>query len=196
MENSKTVAQTLLGETAHFGFYPPKLGFFRGVGGSPNFFFFIGIFIFLWVRSSCKNLKSYDTSLCSFSNGGNSKWKNTKNSGQPSAQHHSDQNLSLKKSKACPQNSPPWQEPNHPHNSCWQETFSQWRSKSAKTLGQRKICCYLIGSCRRWHDDPELIVICVLFWTFWPVNDLLKKTSWAEQSHTRDFLLDFPEFPL
>ena len=33
MQNLKTVAQTLLGETAHFGFCPPKIGFFRGVGG-------------------------------------------------------------------------------------------------------------------------------------------------------------------
>ena len=32
MQNSKTVAQTLLGETAHFGLFPPKIGFFRGVG--------------------------------------------------------------------------------------------------------------------------------------------------------------------
>ena len=39
MENSKTVAQTLLGETAHFGFCSPKIGLFRGVGGAPKFFF-------------------------------------------------------------------------------------------------------------------------------------------------------------
>ena len=30
MQNSKTVVQTLLGETAHFGFCPPKIGFFNG----------------------------------------------------------------------------------------------------------------------------------------------------------------------
>ena len=39
MQNSKTVAQTIPGETAHFGLFPPKIGFFRGVGGVPNFFF-------------------------------------------------------------------------------------------------------------------------------------------------------------
>ena len=35
MQNSKIVAQTLLGETSHFGFCPPKIGYFRGVGGVP-----------------------------------------------------------------------------------------------------------------------------------------------------------------
>ena len=53
MQNSKTVPQTLLGETAHFGFCPPKIGFLGGLGGSPNFFP-IGIFIFLLIRSPCK----------------------------------------------------------------------------------------------------------------------------------------------
>ena len=37
MQNFKTVAQTLLGETAHFGFCPPQIGFFRGLGGVPKF---------------------------------------------------------------------------------------------------------------------------------------------------------------
>ena len=32
MENSKTLAQTLLGETAHLGFCPPQIGFFGGPG--------------------------------------------------------------------------------------------------------------------------------------------------------------------
>ena len=36
MQNSKTVAQTLLGETAHFGLCPPKIGFFGGPGGVPE----------------------------------------------------------------------------------------------------------------------------------------------------------------
>ena len=36
MQNFKTVAQTLLGETAHFGLFPPKIGFFRGVWGVPE----------------------------------------------------------------------------------------------------------------------------------------------------------------
>ena len=39
MQNIKTVAQTLLGETAHFGFCPPKIVFFGGPGGSPKFYF-------------------------------------------------------------------------------------------------------------------------------------------------------------
>ena len=39
LQNFKTVAQTLLGETAHFGFCPPKIGFFRGVWGFPEIFF-------------------------------------------------------------------------------------------------------------------------------------------------------------
>ena len=39
LQNLKTVAQTLLGETAHFGFCPPKISFFRGLGGVPKIFF-------------------------------------------------------------------------------------------------------------------------------------------------------------
>ncbi len=54
MQNSKTVAHILLVETAHFGFCPPKIGFFRGQGGVPEFFLFIAIFIFLLLRSPCK----------------------------------------------------------------------------------------------------------------------------------------------
>ena len=38
MQNFITVAQSLLEEMAYFGLCPPKIGFFRGVGGSPNFF--------------------------------------------------------------------------------------------------------------------------------------------------------------
>ena len=38
LQNFKTVAQTLLGETAHFGFCPPQIGFLGGQGGSPKFF--------------------------------------------------------------------------------------------------------------------------------------------------------------
>ena len=64
MQNSKTVAQTLLGETAHLGFCPPKIGFFRGVGGGGvSIFFLIGILFYWLVRSPCKNLKSYDKSF-------------------------------------------------------------------------------------------------------------------------------------
>ena len=38
MQNFITVTQTLLGETAHFGFCPPKIGFFGGLGRVPQFF--------------------------------------------------------------------------------------------------------------------------------------------------------------
>ena len=128
MQNSKTVAQTLLGETAHFSFCPPKIGFFRGQG-VPKFYFQWNPYIFVTqesmqnsktlaqtlhgvtvhfvrtksaflrgqgglrnffssleylfslLRSPCKNLKSYDTPLCHFSNGGNNnKRKKEKNS--------------------------------------------------------------------------------------------------------------------
>ena len=41
MQNFKTVAQTLLGETAHFGLFPPKIGFFRGVWGVPEIQFLL-----------------------------------------------------------------------------------------------------------------------------------------------------------
>ena len=39
MQNSKTVAQTLLGEIAHFGFCPPKIGFLGGLGGVSELLF-------------------------------------------------------------------------------------------------------------------------------------------------------------
>ena len=38
MQNFQTVAQTLLGETAHSGFCPPKIWLIGGVGGVPEFF--------------------------------------------------------------------------------------------------------------------------------------------------------------
>ena len=57
MQKIKILRHPLLGEPAHFGFCPPKFCFFRGLGGSPNFFFFIGIFVFLWVRTPCKKNK-------------------------------------------------------------------------------------------------------------------------------------------
>ena len=66
MQNFKTVAQTLLEELAHFGFCPPKIGFFRGLGGVPKIFFFIGIFLIVLLGSPCKNLKSYDTPFYGF----------------------------------------------------------------------------------------------------------------------------------
>ena len=75
MQKIKILRHPLLGETAHFGFCPPKIVFFRGLGGVPEIFFLLGIFIFLWVRTPCKKLKYYDTPLCHFGNGGNKKKK-------------------------------------------------------------------------------------------------------------------------
>ena len=46
-----------------------------GGRGGPRIFFSIGMFIFLWVRTPCKKLKSYDTPLCHFSNGGKKRRK-------------------------------------------------------------------------------------------------------------------------
>ena len=54
-----------------------KIGLFWGVGGVPEFFFFIGILLFLLLRSPCKNLEPYDNPFWGFSNGGNK--KNNKN---------------------------------------------------------------------------------------------------------------------
>ena len=42
LQNFKTLEQTLLGETAHFCFCPPKIGFFGGLGGVPEIFFLLG----------------------------------------------------------------------------------------------------------------------------------------------------------
>ena len=55
MQNSKTVAQTLLGETAHFGLFPPKIGFFRGVGGVPEIFFSLESSYFCYLGAHAKN---------------------------------------------------------------------------------------------------------------------------------------------
>ena len=63
MQNSKTVAQTILGETAHFGFCPPRIGFFRGVGGVPKICFSLESSYF---RSPCKILKFYETPFYGF----------------------------------------------------------------------------------------------------------------------------------
>ena len=46
MYNFKTVAQALLGETAHLGFCPPKIGFFRGVGRVPEIYFSLESYYF------------------------------------------------------------------------------------------------------------------------------------------------------
>ena len=39
MQKIKILRHPLLGQTAHFGFCPPKIGFFRGLGGSPKIVF-------------------------------------------------------------------------------------------------------------------------------------------------------------
>ena len=64
MPNFKTVAQTLLGETAHFGFCPPKIGFFRGVGGVPEIFFSLESSYFCEIGAQI--LESYDTPFNGF----------------------------------------------------------------------------------------------------------------------------------
>ena len=55
MKNFKTVAQTLLEETAHFGFCSPKIGLFRGVGGVPEFFFSLECSYFCELGAHAKN---------------------------------------------------------------------------------------------------------------------------------------------
>ena len=69
MKNFQIEAQTLLGETDNFGFCSLKIGLFRGVGGSPKFFFHWNVHIFVSMEPKQK-LESYDTPLCQFSNGG------------------------------------------------------------------------------------------------------------------------------
>ena len=39
MQKIKILQHPLLGKTAHFAFCPPKIGFFRGLGGVPEIFF-------------------------------------------------------------------------------------------------------------------------------------------------------------
>ena len=70
MKNFKTVAQTLLEETAHFGFCSPKIGLFRGVEGVPQIFFPLECSYFCELEAHAKKSKSYHTHLCQFSNGG------------------------------------------------------------------------------------------------------------------------------
>ena len=38
-QKDSSLEQTLLGEIAHFGFCPPKIGFFGGPGGVPEILF-------------------------------------------------------------------------------------------------------------------------------------------------------------
>ena len=84
MQKIKILQHPLLGKTAYFGFCPPKIGFFRGLGGVSKKFFSLESSYFCELGPPCKKIKSYDTPLCHFSNGGNNKKrkkKNTKNSG-------------------------------------------------------------------------------------------------------------------
>ena len=62
MQNFKTVEQTFLGEIAHFGFCPPKIGFLRGLGGSPqiNFFWNPNIFV---TQDPIQNFKTVPQTL-------------------------------------------------------------------------------------------------------------------------------------
>ena len=54
LQHFKTVEQTLLGETAHFGFCPPKIGFFGGLGGVPEIFFSLESSYFCELRAHAK----------------------------------------------------------------------------------------------------------------------------------------------
>ena len=54
MQNFKTVAQALLGETAHFGFCPPKIGFFRGLGGAAKIYFLLESSYFCYLGTHAK----------------------------------------------------------------------------------------------------------------------------------------------
>ena len=57
MQNSKTVTQILLGETAHFSFCPPQIACFRGVGGFPEIIFSLdsSYFCYLGVHAKFQN---------------------------------------------------------------------------------------------------------------------------------------------
>ena len=44
-----------MGETAHFGFCPPKIGFFRGVGGVPKIIFSLESSYFCDLGAHAKN---------------------------------------------------------------------------------------------------------------------------------------------
>ncbi len=55
MQNSKTVAQTLLGEIAHFGFCQPKIGIFNGAKGVPENFFKLESSYFCDLGAHAKN---------------------------------------------------------------------------------------------------------------------------------------------
>ena len=54
MQSFKTVAQTLLGEIAHFGLFPPKIGFFRGVGKAPKIYFLLQSSYFCYLGAHAK----------------------------------------------------------------------------------------------------------------------------------------------
>ena len=54
MQNFKTVEQTLLGEIAHFGFCPPKIGFLGGPGGVPQILFSLESYFFSYSGAPAK----------------------------------------------------------------------------------------------------------------------------------------------
>ena len=55
MQNFKTVEQTLLGEIAHFGFCPPKIGLFGGAwGGVPKILFSLESKFFSYLGATAK----------------------------------------------------------------------------------------------------------------------------------------------
>ena len=62
MENSKTVAQTLLGETAHFGYFHQNR-LFWGVWGGPRNFIFMEILIFFVTEEPLQNFKTVAQTL-------------------------------------------------------------------------------------------------------------------------------------
>ena len=55
MQKIKILRHPLLGETAHFGFCPPKIGFFRGLGGVPEIFFSLESSYFCELGPHAKN---------------------------------------------------------------------------------------------------------------------------------------------
>ena len=61
MQKIKILQHPLLGQTAHFGFCPPKIGFFRGLGEVPEIFFSLESLYFCELGPHTKKFKSYDT---------------------------------------------------------------------------------------------------------------------------------------
>ena len=55
MQKLKTVEQALLGEIAHFGFFPPKIGFLGGPGWVPESLFSLESSYFCELGPRAKN---------------------------------------------------------------------------------------------------------------------------------------------